>query len=121
MNFLTTKVSRYRSLASQKKLLDAIEENDGRIDLSWGSNLIIQVAAGYADAPVEFTKGFATYDLLPGLFTGLTILDGRTGQPLSWKLDIHCIFPHIAAIPRAPREPPSSSPMPKPWLDRSWP
>lgn len=35
VNFLTTKVSRYRSVASQNRLLDAIEENDGRINLSW--------------------------------------------------------------------------------------
>ena len=72
INFLTTKVPRYRSVANQTRLLDAIEENGGRINLSWGSNLIIQVAAGYADAAVEFTKGFATYDILPGFFLGKT-------------------------------------------------
>ena len=56
VSFLTTKVSRFRSVASQQKLLNAIEKQDGRINLSWGSNMIIQVAAGYADAAVEFTK-----------------------------------------------------------------
>ena len=90
------KVSRFRSVASQQKLLNAIEEQDGRINLSWGSNMIIQVAAGYADAAVEFTKGFATYDVLPGLFiglkSGLTILDPRSGQPIECKLDIDDVW-----------------------------
>jgi myo-inositol-1(or 4)-monophosphatase len=95
INFLTTKVSRYRSIAKQTRLLDAIKENNGRINLSWGSNLIIQVAAGYADAAVEFTKGFATYDILPGFFigkkAGLTILDMK-GNPINTTLDIDEIF-----------------------------
>ena len=95
INFLTTKVGRYRSVAGQAKLLDAIEKNKGRINLSWGSNLIIQVAAGYADAAVEFTKGFATYDILPGFFigkrAGLTILD-LEGNPINTNLDLDEIF-----------------------------
>jgi len=110
VNLLTTKVSRYRSVASQKRLLDAIEENDGRINLSWGSNMILQVAAGYADAAVEFTKGFATYDLLPGLFiglkSGLTILDPRTGQPLYCKLDIDELFATYRRDPKNPQRTP---------------
>lgn len=95
INFLTTKVSRYRSVAKQTRFLDAVEKNRGRINLSWGSNLIIQVAAGYADAAVEFTKGFATYDILPGFFigkkAGLTILDMK-GNPIDTTLDIDEIF-----------------------------
>ena len=95
INFLTTKVSRYQSVAKQTRLLDAIKENNGRINLSWGSNLIIQVAAGYADAAVEFTKGFATYDILPGFYigkkAGLTILDMK-GNPIDTTLDIDEIF-----------------------------
>jgi len=110
VNLLTTNVSRYRSVASQKRLLDAIEENDGRINLSWGSNMILQVAAGYADAAVEFTKGFATYDLLPGLFiglkSGLTILDPRTGQPLDCKLDIDELFATYRRDPKNPQRTP---------------
>ena len=95
VNFLTTKVSRFLSVAKQERLLAAIENGDGRINLSWGSNMIIQVAAGYADAAVEFTKGFATYDILPGLYlgqrAGLTILD-LDGNPLTAELDIDQIF-----------------------------
>lgn len=87
LNFLTTKVSRFQSVAQQTALLDAIGKK-GRINLSWGSNTIIQVAAGYADAAIEFTKGFATYDVLPGLFiaekAGLTILD-LDGNPISTR------------------------------------
>jgi hypothetical protein len=51
-------------------LLDALREADGRVNLSWGSNTIIQVTAGYADVAIEFAKGFATYDILPGCISG---------------------------------------------------
>jgi myo-inositol-1(or 4)-monophosphatase len=95
VNFLTTKVDRFRAVASQDKLLDAIAAAGGRINLSWGSNMIIQVAAGYADAAVEFHKGFATYDILPGLFigeqAGLTILD-LDGKELTSAVEIDNIF-----------------------------
>ncbi|MBI5207941.1 MAG: hypothetical protein HY934_09135 [Candidatus Firestonebacteria bacterium] len=105
VNFLTTKVSRYLSVAKQKALLDAIEKNDGRINLAWGSNMIIQVAAGYADVAVEFTKGFATYDVLPGLFlaqkAGLTVLDLK-GNPIENKLDINEIFSRYRQDPKNP-------------------
>jgi myo-inositol-1(or 4)-monophosphatase len=95
VNVLTTKVGRYRALSEQTDLLNAIQEQDGRVNLSWGSNTIIQVAAGYADVAIEFAKGFATYDILPGLYiglkTGLTILD-LDGNPLTTKLDIDKLF-----------------------------
>ena len=107
VSFLTTKVSRFCSVASQQKLLKAIEEEDGRINLSWGSNMIIQVAAGYADAAVEFTKGFATYDFLAGFFIGLksgiTILDPYSGQPIDCKLDIEDIFSTYRNNPKEPK------------------
>ena len=54
VNVLTTKVDRYRALSEQTALLNAIREADGRVNLSWGSNTIIQVAAGYADVAIEF-------------------------------------------------------------------
>ena len=105
VNFLTTKVSRYLAVARQEKLLHAIENGDGRINLSWGSNMIIQVAAGYADAAVEFAKGFATYDILPGLFlgelAGLTLTD-LAGKPLTTQLDIPAIFGAYRADPKKP-------------------
>ncbi len=105
VNVLTTKVDRFRALSEQTDLLNAIREADGRVNLSWGSNTIIQVAAGYADAAIEFAKGFATYDVLPGLYiglkTGLTILD-LSGNPLTTRLDIDNIF---AAFRRDARHP----------------
>lgn len=95
VNVLTTKVDRYRALSGQTALLDALREHDGRVNLSWGSNTIIQVAAGYADVAIEFAKGFATYDILPGLYiglkAGLTILDLQ-GNPISSQNDLEEIF-----------------------------
>ena len=106
VNFLTTKVSRFRAVAKQERLLDAIEKNDGRINLAWGSNMIIQVAAGYADAAVEFAKGFAAYDILPGLFigsrAGLTILHTETRKPLPQSLDIEQLFQGFLEKPDRP-------------------
>jgi fructose-1,6-bisphosphatase/inositol monophosphatase family enzyme len=76
---------------------DAVKQNkhDSRVNLSWGSNTIIQVAAGYADVAIELAKGFVTYDILPGLYlglkTGLTILD-LNGNPITSNLDLAEIF-----------------------------
>ena len=109
VNVLTTKVERYRALSAQTALLDAIREADGRINLSWGSNTILQVAAGYADVAIEFAKGFATYDLLPGLYiglkAGLTILD-LSGKPLTSRLEIDDIFATYRRDPQHPRRTP---------------
>lgn len=95
VNVLTTKVDRFLALSEQHSLMQAIREANGRVNLSWGSNTIIQVAAGHADVAIEFAKGFATYDLLPGLYiglqSGLTILD-LEGNPLPSKLAIDEIF-----------------------------
>jgi myo-inositol-1(or 4)-monophosphatase len=103
VNVLTSKVDRYRALSEQTALLNAIREADGRVNLSWGSNTIIQVAAGYADVAIEFAKGFATYDILPGLYiglkTGLTILD-LSGNPLTTSLDIDEIFASFRRDPQ---------------------
>ncbi len=106
INFLTTKVDRFLAVAGKTRLLDAMRVGDGRINLSWGSNTIIQVAAGYADAAVEFDKGFATYDILPGLFigekAGLTILD-LDGNPLSSRIDIPSVFAAWKTDPKKPK------------------
>jgi hypothetical protein len=59
--------------------LNAFREADGRVNLSLGSNTIIQVEAGYTDVAIEFAKRVATCDILPcfyiALKTSLTILD----------------------------------------------
>ena len=109
VNVLTTKVDRYRALSEQTALLNAIREADGRVNLSWGSNTIIQVAAGYADVAIEFAKGFATYDILPGFYiglkTGLTILD-LSGKPITTHLDIDDIFAAFRRDPKHPKRTP---------------
>jgi myo-inositol-1(or 4)-monophosphatase len=106
INFLTTKVDRFLAVAGRTRLLDAMKVRDGRINLSWGSNTIIQVAAGYADAAVEFDKGFATYDILPGLFigekAGLTILD-LDGNRLTSRIDIPSVFSAWRADSKKPK------------------
>lgn len=109
VNVLTTKVDRYRALSEQTALMNAIREADGRVNLSWGSNTIIQVAAGYADVAIEFAKGFATYDILPGLYlaqkAGLTIID-LNGKPITTKLDLDDIFATFRRNPQKPRRTP---------------
>lgn len=109
VNVLTTKVERYQALSEQTTLMNSIREADGRVNLSWGSNTIIQVAAGHADVAIEFAKGFATYDILPGLFIGLktdlTILD-LSGKPLTAKLDLDDIFAAFRRDPTHPKRTP---------------
>lgn len=109
VNVLTTKVDRYRALSDQTVLMDAIREADGRVNLAWGSSTIIQVAAGYADVAIEFTKGFATYDILPGLYiglkAGLTILD-LSGNPISTQLDIDDLVATFRRDPKRPKRTP---------------
>ena len=86
--------------------MDALHAADARVNLSWGSNTIIQVAAGYADVAVEFAKGFATYDILPGLFiglkTGLTIVD-LEGNSITSKLDLENIMATFRRDPAHPQ------------------
>jgi len=109
INVLTTKVDRYQALAEQTALMNAIREADGRVNLSWGSNTIIQVAAGYADVAIEFAKGFATYDILPGLYiglkTGLTIVD-LSGNPITSKLALQDIMATFRLDPQHPKRMP---------------
>ena len=105
VNVLMTKVGRLEAVAHQRRLLRALDDGDGRLNLDWGSNLIIQVAAGYADVALEFAKGFATYDILPGLFiaeqAGITILD-LEGKPLTSRLDIDRILDGYRRDPKNP-------------------
>ena len=109
VNVLTTKVERYRALSEQTALMNAIREADGRVNLSWGSNTIIQVAAGYADVAIEFAKGFATYDILPGLYiaqkAGLKIID-LNGNPVTTRLDLDDIFATFRRDPKHPKRTP---------------
>ncbi len=68
-----------------------------------------QVAVGYADVAIEFARGFATYDILPGLYiglkTGLTILD-LSGNPITSILDLEDIFATFRRDPQRPKRMP---------------
>ena len=83
--------------------MDAIRELGRPGEFVLGLHTIIQVAAGYADVAIEFAKGFATYDILPGLYiglkTGLTILD-LDGNPITSKLDLDDIFATFRRDPK---------------------
>lgn len=105
VNVLTTKVNRFLAVAGQTRFLEELARKDGRLNLAWGSNLLIQIAAGYADVGLEFNKGFATYDILPGLYiaerAGLTLLDLK-GNPITSRLDIAAIFEAYRRDPKHP-------------------
>ncbi|NOZ20014.1 MAG: hypothetical protein GXP25_02885 [Planctomycetes bacterium] len=108
INVLTTKPSRYRALATQERLMAALQDNDCRINLSWGSNTLIQLAAGYADAAVEFARGFAAYDVLPGLIlcraAGACLLDlAGNDIDIDAAIDIDDIFDRYRKDPTHPR------------------
>ena len=82
---------------------------DARANLSWDSNPIIQVAAGYADVDIEFAKGFVRYNILPGLYiglkTGLTIM-GLSANPIISKLDLEDIMATFRRDPQHPKRVP---------------
>jgi myo-inositol-1(or 4)-monophosphatase len=91
-NYLMRPAERFRPLAEQTGLLTALSgpANDGasrgRIGVDFGSVSLCHVAAGFADATVEFAKGFAIWDLAPGHYilhaaggTSITL----NGDPLS--------------------------------------
>jgi myo-inositol-1(or 4)-monophosphatase len=107
VNVLTTKPSRYMAMATQQKLMEALAEHDCRINLSWGSNTLIQVAAGYADAAVEFARGFATYDVLPGLVlcraANVCVLD-LNGREIDVDavVDVNAVFEQYRRDPAHP-------------------
>ncbi len=108
VNVLTTKPSRYTALANQQELMAAFREHDCRINLAAGSNTLIQVAAGYADASIEFARGFAAYDVLPGLVlcraAGVALL-GLDGQPIDVDaaIDVDAIWEQYRHDPKHPR------------------
>lgn len=86
----------------------ALRDYDCRINLSWGSNTLIQVAAGYADAAIEFARGFATYDVLPGLLlcraAGVCLLDLK-GQEIDVDaaINVESIFKQYRNDPKSPQ------------------
>jgi len=97
-NYLMRPAERFGPLARQTRLLEALSapapdgKSRGRIGVDFGSVGLCHVAAGFTDAMVEFAKGFAVWDLLPGHYvlhaTGGTVLD-LCGEPMSldYRLD----------------------------------
>ena len=63
---------RFLPLAEQRDLIAALAgppggpKTYGRIGVDFGSVGLCHVAAGFSDAMIEFAKGFAIWDLLPG-------------------------------------------------------
>jgi myo-inositol-1(or 4)-monophosphatase len=90
-NYLMRPSERFRPLAAQARLLQALSEPGadgrarGRIGVDFGSVGLCHVAAGFTDAMVEFAKGFAIWDLAPGhhvlLAAGGVVLDLH-GRPI---------------------------------------
>ena len=73
-NFLMKPEERFVPLARQERLISALArvaagaKPRGRIGLDFGSVGLCHVAAGFTDAMVEFAKGFAIWDLMPGQY-----------------------------------------------------
>jgi myo-inositol-1(or 4)-monophosphatase len=98
-NYLMRPEERFIPLARQEELLRALStsvdgegKKKGRIGVDFGSVSLCHVAAGLTDATVEFAKGFAIWDLLPGHYilhaAGGTVIDlhGKA-IPLDYRLD----------------------------------
>ncbi|WP_280382766.1 inositol monophosphatase family protein [Nocardia wallacei] len=96
-NYLMRPEQRFQPLARQQRFLTALSaapgdgKAKGRIGVDFGSVGLCHVAAGFSDAMIEFAKGFAIWDLLPGHYilhaAGGTViqLDG-TPLPLDYNL-----------------------------------
>jgi myo-inositol-1(or 4)-monophosphatase len=84
-NYLMRPAEGFSRLAQQHQLLDALSKPSedgratGRIGVDFGSVGLCHVAAGMTDAMIEFAKGFAIWDLLPGQYiltaAGGTVFD----------------------------------------------
>ncbi|MGS2646742.1 inositol monophosphatase family protein [Streptosporangium sp. G12] len=96
-NFLM-KPDRFQALAQQNRLIEKLNQpagngnSRGRIGVDFGSVSLCHVAAGFTDATIEFSKGFAIWDLAPGHYilsaAGGTVIDLQ-GKPISlnYQLD----------------------------------
>lgn len=90
-NYSMRPQERFLPLASQRRLLNSLAAPDGtgakqgRIGVDFGSIGLCHIAAGQTDGMIEFAKGFAAWDLLPGHYVlhaaGGTVLDLK-GQPI---------------------------------------
>ena len=106
-NYSMRPTERLVPLVGQQRLIDALthglshrpgEANSSagptgdrsRIGVDFGSIGLCHVATGATDAFIEFAKGFALWDLLPGQFileSAGGIVCSLDGQPLPWPTD----------------------------------
>lgn len=84
-NFFMKPQERFVPLTHQQRLIHALSHTPdgirsrGRIGLDFGSIGLCHVAAGFTDAMIEFAKGFAIWDLMPGHYI-LTAAGGTVTQ-----------------------------------------
>jgi myo-inositol-1(or 4)-monophosphatase len=72
-NYSMRPAERFSMLARQTRLVERLSDavdgrRNGRIGVDFGSIGLCHVAMGTTDAMVEFAKGFAAWDLLPGQY-----------------------------------------------------
>ncbi|WP_018653781.1 inositol monophosphatase family protein [Actinomadura flavalba] len=107
-NFLM-KPPRFRELADQHQLLDALAAHSpdgasrGRIGVDFGSVCLCHVAARFTESTIEFAKGFAIWDLAPGHYilhaAGGTVID-LTGHALPLDHGLHTLTDITEAMDR---------------------
>jgi myo-inositol-1(or 4)-monophosphatase len=99
-NYLMRPDQRFQPLAHQQEFLRALSAPDengkskGRIGVDFGSIGLCHVAAGFSDAMIEFAKGFAIWDLIPGHYilhaAGGTVAD-LSGKPIPLDYDLYSL------------------------------
>jgi myo-inositol-1(or 4)-monophosphatase len=105
-NFFTKPEERFVPLVHQTRLLAALAGTPGgakprgRIGLDFGSVGLCHVAAGFTDAMIEFAKGFAIWDLLPGHYI-LTAAGGTVVDLEGKRLTFDHTFETMDAIGRS--------------------
>jgi myo-inositol-1(or 4)-monophosphatase len=97
-NYMMRPEQRFQPLARQQKFMHALSAKSvdgktrGRIGVDFGSVGLCHVAAGFSDAMIEFAKGFAIWDLLPGHYilhaAGGTVTDLH-GIPITLDYDLN--------------------------------
>ncbi|MBP2471509.1 myo-inositol-1(or 4)-monophosphatase [Crossiella equi] len=107
-NYLMRPSERFSPLAQQGSFLEALSapsgddgKRRGRIGVDFGSVSLCHVAAGLTDASVEFAKGFAIWDLLPGHYVlhaaGGTLIDLQ-GKPIALDYNLGSLESIAAAM-----------------------
>ncbi|WP_280361366.1 inositol monophosphatase family protein [Nocardia wallacei] len=102
-NYMMRPEQRFRPLARQGDFLDALSavsdrgRANGRLGIDFGSIGLCHVAAGFSDAMIEFAKGFAIWDLLPGHYV-LHAAGGVVTDLLGMQIELDYGLDSIASI-----------------------